>query len=171
MPVEPFRHAVAIAHALPGAQLLLDLTHGGQLVVGHDDNADIRPCQFRHVLLAEDVHGELACSRHITHCRLGGDVVNVGPGVYRTGDALAWCFATSLGLAEVQGVVERIDDGLHPALAEEASKVNTVIRPDPCLGVTVVVVFGGAPDVVSDLAGRLAGECLATEVSTLSIVR
>lgn len=171
MPVEPFRHAVAIAHAFPGAQLLLDLTHGGQLVVGHDDNADIRPCQFRHVLLAEDVHGELACSRHIADCQLGGDIVSVGPGIYRTGDALAWCFASSLALADVRRAVETVEAGLHPALAAEAAMINTVLRPDPCLGVTVVVVFGGATDVVSDLAGRLAGECLAAEISAFATAR
>lgn len=165
MPDEPFRHAVAIAHAVPGAQLLLGLRHGGQLVVGRDDNADVRPCQLRHVLLAEEVHGELACRRHITSYRLYGGVVGAGPGMYRMKDVLARCFATNLDHTAVRNVIAQTADDLSSPLATASSDVKTVMRPDECLGVTVVVVVGTASDVVSDVTGRLAGGCLVDEVS------
>ena len=119
--VEPLRHAVAIARCVPGARLLLDLTHGGQLVVG------------------------------------------AGPGVYRSSDASLWCFATTLDHEAVHQVVVSVD--ADPALAAKTSAIDTVIKPDPCLGTTVVVVFGGAPEQLNDVVGRIAGGCLAIEAS------
>lgn len=144
---------------------MLGLSHGGQLVVGHDLDADLRPCQFRHVLLAEEVHGELACSRHITSCHMDGDIVAAGPGIYRSDLMSAWCFATTLDVAAIRQRIVEVERELPEELAKLADGVDTVVRPDVGLGVAVVIVVGADAGVLAELTGRLAGACLAEEAT------
>lgn len=164
MPDECFRNAAAIAHAVPGARIRLGLPGGSHLVVAGDADADLRPCQFRHVLLAEDVHGETACSRHISSCQIEGELRMVGPGLYQSHLTPLWCFVTTLGLDLIRQMLAELETELCPERSSAAAKVGVVIKPDSSLGVGVVTMRGANDELVTDLVSRLAGKCLASEV-------
>jgi hypothetical protein len=50
--LDRLRLAAALAHRLPGAQLLLRCPNGSQVTVGRADRDDLDPCQFRRVVVA-----------------------------------------------------------------------------------------------------------------------
>lgn len=159
------RSTVAVAHAMPTARLVLGLRNGGQLEVSRHPSADISPCQLRHVIVAEHVHGELACIRHVDSWQFDGDIVEAGPAVYRSVSHAEASLATSLDGSTVERLVGQIDvTGLSP-------DIDLVIKPDSCLGVTVVVVtpsLDAGAEAATDLATvieRLAGACLAEEIA------
>ena len=159
------RSTVAVAHAMPTARLVLGLRNGGQLEVSRHPSADISPCQMRHVLVAEHVHGELACIRHIGSWHFDGDIAEAGPAVYRSVSHAVVSFATPLDGSTVERLADQVDFG------GLSTDIDLVIKPDSCLGVTVVVAMptvDADAQAATDLAAvieRVAGACLAEEIA------
>ncbi len=77
----------------------------------------------------------------------------------------AWCFATTLGVATLRGLVVRVEQEIPAHLASAVEAVDTIIRPDLALGVTVVVVLGSDADILAAITSRLAGASFAEEAT------
>lgn len=130
---------VGLAHAIPDAALQLDLRDGRTLEVGHRPNYELDLCSLRQAVLHSD------CPRHpnltdwITDIRPTGSITPEQAGLFtRTApdSSRQWWFATLLR-PETAGHFLRAIDADSNYVDLEA-----VLRPDPCLAVTVVGISG-----------------------------
>lgn len=157
------RQVVALAHAVPGAELRLVTGHGGVVTVGRHPSHDLTPCQARAALLAAAVPDGPDCFRAVVDVEVAGSVRDAGGGLLALdgGDGEVRWFATCLHPNDVVHVALR-DHGV-PADAIEAG-----VMPDTELGVAVVRVgvanwlYGSELDRV---AHELFAACLVEELS------
>ena len=142
--IDTLHLAVGLAHAVPGAELVLRSRNGHQLTVGSDDTADINICCLRRVLMAS------ACPIHpdpgnwVEAVALQGSLRSRGGGIHRniSGSREERWFACALRPEAVFERLEQLDLGGLPTDA-----VEIVLKPDPGLGLTNVCVM---IDAVSD---------------------
>ena len=134
------RLGLALAHSWPGGAITLHAGPGRALraAAGRVD-ADLTPCELRTALLAQACPLWTGLTARVTDVHVeGGGVVDLGGGLYaRTGadgphTAERW-FATFLAPA----TVHRVLDECPLAMAEQ---LGASLRPDPDLGVVVIVL-------------------------------
>lgn len=126
--------AAALAHSVPGAELLLRRTDGARLVVAGHSRADLSPCTFRHLVaespcpIAEEVETWLGSVEP------RGTLEHAVAGVYRSRHRAGerW-FVVDLAPSVVRGLFEDLD--CEPEVADAAA---VTLRADVELGVVVV---------------------------------
>jgi len=126
--------AAALAHSVPGAELLLRRTDGARLVVAGHSRADLSPCTFRHLVaegpcpIAEDVEtwlGSVEPRGTLEHA-----VAGVYRSRHRTGER--W-FVVELDPSGVRQLFDDLD-----CEREVADATSVILRADLELGVVVV---------------------------------
>jgi hypothetical protein len=136
-PLERLRLAVAVGHAVHGAELRLHTDSGDMFIVSTHPAASIDPCAMRGLVAASASPAKPDVSEHIVSVELTGAVVDAGGGVYRVvrqGHEQRWIpsllhtsrLAELLDPLRLDGVT---DDDLHATLKSDAQ-----------LGVTLVVL-------------------------------
>lgn len=161
------RLGLALAHAWPGGAIQLR-TDGGQVLrASHrrgDADGGLTPCELRAALLSRacPVWPSVA-SRLVDVAVTGDDVVDLGGGLYarrgRHGSEQRW-FATFLAPTTVRAVLDECP-------LEMPDLVDASLRPDPELGVVVVVLSAQLAGLGTTLdeAGRwAAAACFIREL-------
>lgn len=158
---ESFRSMTALAHAVPGASLRLEVRDGAVLRVSACPDADLHPCQLRQVLLVEAAHDDIRCTHYIDRIEVEGALRPIGPGLFGSNLGNLRCFATLLAPGAVEALAAEIDG--HD---RRADSVQVTIKPDSCLGVSIVLIDESANDgpLVEEIAAQLAGQCAAGEL-------
>jgi hypothetical protein len=136
-PLERLRLAVAVGHAVHGAELRLDTDGGDLIIVSSHPAAQLDHCTMRGLVAASAHPAKPDVSEHIVSIELGGSLSDAGGGVYRVvrqGHEQRWIpsllhptrLAELLTPLRIDGVT---NDELHATL-----------KPDAQLGVTLVVL-------------------------------
>jgi hypothetical protein len=136
-PLERLRLAVAVGHAVHGAELRVHTDAGDTVIVSTHPAASLDHCAMRGLVAASACPAKPDVSEHIVSFELTGAVVDAGGGVYRVvrhGHEQRWIpsllhpsrLAELLDPLRLDGVT---DDDLHATL-----------KPDGQLGVTLVVL-------------------------------
>ncbi len=92
---------------------------------------------------------------------MGGSLTEIGAGLYRSEAADRLSFATFLSPTSVEQLLT-----IAARSCPGADTVEASLKPDHCLGVTVVTLRDRRPDNTSrlrELAVRLAGSCATEE--------
>lgn len=150
--------AVALAHAVPGARLDLDVAGSSAVVAASD--GDISTAQLRCALIAEARCAQVDCSRFIEGVSLRGSLVELGAGIALVrGARRERAFASLLGPTVVASLAASIVD---------AGPVTPLIDADRELGVTVVRLVktrdGSSTAALDDVTLALSAVCLAGEI-------
>ena len=166
---EQLRLAVALAHLVPGARLDLTTAEGAVLRAGGDPSCDLDLCTLRRVVLASGHRSLPDPARYVTGIRIGGALEPDAAGVHRSWGPegpVRW-FATLVPVQRVAALLAAL-----PATSTAERAVGAGLRPDPCLGVTVVrltvdphLVPGlSAEPALDRMALAAHGRCLAEEL-------
>jgi hypothetical protein len=156
------RQVVALAHAVPGAELRLRTAHGAVVSVGRHPSHDLTPCQARAALLVATDPEAPDCYRSVVDAELAGSVHDTGGGLLALdgGDREVRWFATCL----------HPNDVVHVALADRGvpgDAIEAAVTPDAQLGAAVVRVsvenwlYGNELDRV---ARELLAACMVEEL-------
>ncbi|HAF68240.1 MAG TPA: hypothetical protein DCL16_03870 [Acidimicrobiaceae bacterium] len=132
--------AAALAHSVPGAELLLRRTDGARLVVAGHSRADLSPCTFRHLVaegpcpIAEEVETWLGSVEP------RGTLEHAVAGVYRSRHRAGerW-FVADLDSARLRQLFDDLDCD-----REVADSTSVTLRADVELGVVVVKLEVGS---------------------------
>lgn len=161
---ETLRLAVGLAHAVPGADLLLRCNDGHRLLVGSENSADIHICDLRRVMIAS------ACPTHpnpadwVEALDLEGSLHSQGGGIYRvvrSGREERW-FASALRPEVAFARLGQLDAQPLPTSAFEVS-----LKPDPGLRLTSVCVRADELNLerhLDELALAAHAACLVEEI-------
>lgn len=164
-PVQQLRLGVALAHAVPGAQLRL-VDHDGRLLcAGAHPAADLDLCALRRVVSRR--LGAGGVPEGISGVGVGGSLEHLGGGLYRrrAHDVEERWFVSFLEPGILTTVLEGCDPGRlgHGSAAE----IHGCLLPDAALGVTVVsltMVGSGSALLLDPFAAATLASCLVEEL-------
>lgn len=126
--------AAALAHCVPGAELLLKRTDGGRLTVARHSRADLSPCTFRHLVAQRPCPIATQVDTWLGGIVPGGALDHVVAGVYRSryrrGER--W-FVASLNPSRVRTLFSNLDCDV-----QVADETTVTLTADLELGVVVV---------------------------------
>jgi hypothetical protein len=137
--LEQVRLAAALVHVIPGAHLSVETCWRDRVTVGRHASCDLDPCRFRSLVAASRCPGRPDLARHVDRVELAGSVQHLGGGVMRT--------CTDRGVEQrwvatlVQPAV--VVDWLTDQVVSDA--IEASVKPDACLGVTMVVASTADP--------------------------
>ncbi|MEM9566204.1 MAG: hypothetical protein AAGA93_26525 [Actinomycetota bacterium] len=155
------RLAVGLAHGVPGAELRIRRTDGGELVAANRPDADVDLCSLRRLVIG--TVGASTADRWIEVIGVGGSVTATDDGLWASNDAepRRW-FATMLRQERVIDLLGEIDTA---DIGDDG--IEVVLKPDPCLGLTSIGVSAEGPHLVDrldELARRANVACLVDEL-------
>lgn len=162
---DTLRRAVGLAHAVPGTELVLRSHSGNQLIAAAADTAEINICDLRRLLIASACPARPNLSDWIEAVDIQGSLSTCGGGIYRRachGREERW-FAVALRPEVVFGQLERLSLELA-----RTTQADVVLKPDPCLGLTcVLVAIDGehAERQLDELAISCLSACLVEELA------
>lgn len=162
--LEQLRLAVALGHTAPAAELRLRTVDGDVIVVAGHRTADVDPCTMRRIVQSSSRPQGVDRSRRIVDVTVGGALEDLGAGVHRVvrhGAEQRW-IASLLEPHRVAAILATVAvDGVpHDA-------VDACLKPDPDLGVTVLVIT--SPDAryrhhLDEFAAQAAAACYVEEL-------
>ncbi len=167
-PLERLRLAVAVGHAVHGAELRFHTDEGGVVIVSSHPAAQFDHCTMRRLVAASTWPAQPDVSEHIVAIEFGGSLRDSAGGVFQVeggGHEQRWIpslldanrLAKLLGPLRLEGVS---DDRLHATL-----------KPDAQLGVTLVVLtttdryVGRLDEAAEYVAASIAVDELSDAVS------
>ena len=126
--------AAALAHSVPGAELLLRRTDGGRLLVAGHSRADLSPCTFRHLVADGPCPIAKEVETWLGSIEPRGTLEHAVAGVYRSRHRPGerW-FVADLHPTRLRQVFDGLD--CDPEVADATA---VVLKAD--LGLNVVVV-------------------------------
>lgn len=135
--LDQLRLAVGLAHTVPGTELRLHCRGGQVVTIGSHPRADLDVCAMRQVVLAGSTPGQHGPLELVESIDIGGSLEPYGGALYRrrVGAAEERWFATLLGPARTAELLRSCELTDVPDDA-----VHATVKPDGCLGVTVVQV-------------------------------
>ena len=126
--------AAALAHCVPGAELLLRRTDGGRITVAGHSRADLSPCTFRHLVAEGPCPIATEVDTWLGGIVPGGALDHVVAGVYRSryrrGER--W-FVASLTPGRLRKLFSDLDCD-----AQVADETTVTLTADLELGVVIV---------------------------------
>ncbi|MEM7274707.1 MAG: hypothetical protein AAF547_16600 [Actinomycetota bacterium] len=163
--LENLRLSVGLAHAVPGAELVLRTRDGAELVAGHYSTADVNLCALRRAVVASGCPNRPDVSRWADPVRIDGSLDHHLAGIHLFGPGVdrppTWWFPTLVKPQRVWDIVE------GRTWTDDDDLIEVVIKPDPCLGMTAVAVGSrvGAPDdMVASATEAVYEACLLEEL-------
>ncbi len=166
--LEQLRLTLGLAHAVPGAELLVRSAHGPDQRAGQSPDSDLHLCRLRHVVAAALGADRTDITRWIDGFEIQGSLRPDRAGTYTsvTNANGEWWFATLLRKDPVLHALQHLDDRtrIH-------DDIELTIKSDPCLGVTVVGIAAPHDDARVDaesIALRAYTACAVEEVVLLS---
>ncbi len=155
------RLAVGLAHTVPGAELTVRRTDGGELVAANRPDADVDLCSLRRLVIG--TVGASTADRWIEVVRVGGSVAQTEDGLWASDgpEPRRW-FATMLRQERVIDLLREIDTA---DIGDDG--IEVVLKPDACLGLTAVAISADGPhliDRLDELARRAHAACLVDEL-------
>ncbi|BAN04443.1 hypothetical protein [Ilumatobacter coccineus] len=159
--LERLRLAVALGHAVPGAELRLRTVDDEQIVVASEPHGAISPCVMRRVAIASSWPNVPDHSAKIVDIEVGGSLEDLGGGVYRVerdGIEQRW-IASTLHPDAISDLLDLVGLDTVPADA-----MHGCLKPDCELGVTLLVVTS------TDLRYSHALDDIAAQAATSMIV-
>ncbi|MEM9464839.1 MAG: hypothetical protein AAGA90_05685 [Actinomycetota bacterium] len=159
---ERVRLTVGLAHAAPGATLVVDTNDGDRVEVHRGPDADVDVCALRRSVIVSARLGRPDQAWSDTSMVIGGLLECHRGDIHRrrVGAVEHW-FATLLHPGHVFDRIEALD--VEPDIAE---RVEVTLKPDPGLGVTLVAVRAvadGTEADVAEAAERAWAACVADE--------
>ena len=150
---ERVRLTIGLAHAAPGARLVVETVEGNTIVVGAEADADLSLCTMRRSVIGSARLGRADEAWAGTRFVIDGSLECVAGDIHRVcGQPERW-FATLLHPGHVFERLEALD--ADPTVCD---RVDVTLKPDPALGVTLVAIRANALGTDSDVA-------LATEAA------
>jgi hypothetical protein len=162
---EQLRLATAIAHLIPGAELMLTSQEGTDYRAGNHPSAEFTLCEIRRLIASSACPSRPDFTRWIKDFSICGAINDSGVGIYKSveGNPMARWFSTTLRPETVYEALEQADiDGIC------SLPVDATITPDSLLGVTTVQIsldVTVSDEVLNELVLIGYGACLVQEVS------
>jgi hypothetical protein len=163
IPFDALRRAVALAHRIEGAELLLRRTDGRLLTSSRRPGADLDPCELRRALLLGACGAGPTLHEHLDGLEVGGSLTARGGGVFEHHDRAERWTSTVLSPDAARVLL-----AAHPGLAVHAD-ADISLHGDPSLGVTLVRMVDAGRVTLDDLAvGVAAAVTVADLLSEVS---
>lgn len=165
---EHLRLGAGLAHAVPGAELLLHTDVGEPVIVGRRPDADLSPCQLRAVLASPAATDTSRPADRIVQVEVTGQAEHVGGGVVRSQTPCGLeqrSVATTLSWGAVAEILHGIEADVDDDLPADALQAQ--VRPDPELGVTVVTITSidaRFDSFVDGVAAMVSARCMVDEL-------
>ncbi|MEO0494491.1 MAG: hypothetical protein AAF081_13870 [Actinomycetota bacterium] len=167
---ERVRLTVGLAHAASGATLVVDTSEGDRLEVGSAPTADLDLCTMRRSVIHSGRLGRPDAAWADTDMEIGGLLERHRGDIHRRRfGAIEHWFATLLHPGHVFDRLENLD-----ADPELAALVEVTLKPDPCLGITLVAVRAvgdGTEEHVAEATEIAYAACLADELDFTTLGR
>ena len=163
---EQLRLTTALAHLIPGAELLLRSQDDVDYRVGNHPSAEFTLCEMRRLIASSACPSRPDFTKWIKEFEISGAVSDSGVGIYRSmkGNNMARWFSTTL---RPEIVYESLDHANIDGIC--AIPVDATITPDSLLGVTTVQISVDETvpsDVLNELVLIGYSACLFQEIST-----
>ena len=163
---EQLRLSTALAHLIPGAELILRSHDDAEYLVGNHRSADFTLCEMRKLIASSACPSRPNFTKWIQEFEIRGAASDLGVGIYRSlqSKGMSRWFSTTLRPEVVYDSLEHADiDGIC------SIPVDATITPDALLGVTTVQV-SVEEDVSDDTLNELVligySACLINEISS-----
>jgi hypothetical protein len=137
-PLHRLQLAVALAHAVPGSVLRMRGRDGQTVVVADHPAADLDACAMRRVVHASARPDGPDLAPYVASIELGGSLDDLGGGVVRVvvgGVEQRW-IPSLLGPRRLVDLLVGVGDATDDT-------VGACVKPDPDLGVSLVVIAPG----------------------------
>lgn len=162
--MEQLRLTVGLAHAVPGARVLVRATCGTEHTAGSDLTTDLHLCGLRQAIVASLGPNRPDINRWIEHVGVTGSLIPATAGVFAAANNEngEWWFATLLRHNPVLSILSEIGSA-----KDVDDDVEIVIKPDRCLGVSVVGLAARRPaqrDQVESVAVSAYTRCVVEEI-------
>jgi len=163
-PLEHLRLAAAVCHTIPASELHLRSSTGETIMVSAHRAADLDACALRNVVRAFACPNNPDYSERIVAIDYGGSVSDLGGGVFRVahnGSEQRWIAS----LLQPERIAELLDDIGADELPDEA--MNGCLKPDPDLGVTLLVITANHERhlaALDDIAAQAAAAIFVEEL-------
>ena len=164
--LERLRLETALAHIIPGAEIVFTSQDGQEYRAGTHPSADFSLCEMRKIIASSSCPSRPDFTKWIKDFQIKGAITDSGGGIYQTVEANRkerW-FSTTLRPEVVYEILNEADiDGIFQ------SPVDALLTPDPVLGVTTIRV--SVDDEISEeLLNELVligySACLVKEISS-----
>ncbi len=159
------RCVTALAHAVPGAHLVMETTRGDAVTIGRHPSADMTICSLRKMLMAQTGGGAFAVCEGIDSVEAAGSVRPIGAGLHVASPGADVWFATTLVAPVVTREVTAAT--AESAIAAEGDgllvQTDVTLLPDEALGVTLVEISSDQVDPIAAAMG-LCSRLLMAEV-------
>ena len=164
--LERLRLETAIAHIIPGAEIVFTSQDGQKYRAGTHPSADFTLCEMRKIIASSSCPSRPDFTKWIKDFQIKGAITDSGGGIYQTveGKRKERWFSTTLRPEIVYEILNEADiDGIFQ------SPVDALLTPDPVLGVTTIRV--SVDDEISEeLLNELVligySACLVKEISS-----
>ncbi|MEM8708642.1 MAG: hypothetical protein AAGE98_19425 [Actinomycetota bacterium] len=160
------RLMVGLAHAASGATLVVDTPEGDRLAVHTGPDADLDLCTMRRSVIGSARLGRPDQAWAGTEVQIGGLLERRRGDIHRRRfGATEHLFATVMHPGHVFDRLESLD-----ADPELCARVEVTLKPDPGLGITVVIVRAtddGTEDDVAEATEVAYAACLADELAAM----
>lgn len=142
--MEQLRLTVGLAHAVPGAEVLVQAVSGSEHLAANSAEADLHLCSLRHAIVASLGPNRPDITQWIRSVEIQGSLRQDGAGTYASTTSAngEWWFATVLRKDPVLQVLQQVDDQV-----DVDDDIQVIVKPDPCLGVTVVGLAAPRPEL------------------------
>ena len=163
---EQLRLSTALAHLIPGAELVLRSHDDAEYLVGNHPSAEFTLCEMRKLIASSACPSRPNFTKWIKDYEIRGAASDLGVGIYRSlqTERMSRWFSTTLRPEIVYESLENADiDGIC------SIPVDATITPDSLLGVTTVQI-SVEEDVSDEMLNELVlvgySACLINEIST-----
>ena len=164
--LERLRLETALAHIIPGAEIVFISKDGQEYRAGTHPSADFSLCEIRRIIASSSCPSRPDFTKWIKDFQIKGAIEDSGGGIYRTIETNSkerW-FSTTLRPEIVYEILNEADiDGIFQ------SPVDALLTPDPVLGVTTIRVSVD-DDISEELLNELVligySACLVKEISS-----
>lgn len=163
---EQLRLSTALAHLIPGAELVLRSHDDAEYLVGNHPSAEFTLCEMRKLIASSACPSRPNFTKWIKDFDIRGAASDLGVGIYRSlqTERMSRWFSTTLRPEIVYESLENADiDGIC------SIPVDATITPDSLLGVTTVQI-SVEEDVSDEMLNELVlvgySACLINEIST-----
>lgn len=164
--LERLRLETALAHIIPGAEIVFTSQDGQEYRAGTHPSADFSLCELRKIIASSSCPSRPDFTKWIKDFQIKGAIEDKGGGIYQTVESNRkerW-FSTTLRPEIVYAVLNEADiDGVFQ------SPVDALLTPDPVLGVTTIRVSVDA-EISEELLNELVligySACLVKEISS-----
>ena len=163
---EQLRLSTALAHLIPGAELILRSHDDDDYLVGNHPSAEFTICEMRKLIASSACPSRPDFTKWIKEFEIRGAASDLGVGIYRSlqSKGMSRWFSTTLRPEIVYESLDHADiDGIC------SIPVDATITPDSLLGVTTVQISveeNVSDDTLNELVLIGYSACLVNEISS-----